>query len=99
MVNSKKKIKLSIKTSAGSRPLTDLEKCLLLILKAENNISSQKVLKLAKKIKLCATCSDRSEIFFIGEKLSKKKLVKKEFIKNKYFWSLTEKGKQYKKII
>lgn len=54
---------------------------------------------LAKKIKMCATCSDRSEVFFIGEKLSKRNLVKKELKKGEYFWSLTEEGEQYKKLV
>jgi len=67
-----------IETSGGSRPLTDLEKCLLLILKTEDNISSLKVLKLAKRFKICAACSDRSEVFFAGEKLIKKGLIKRK---------------------
>jgi len=99
MINSKKTSRLLIKTSEGNRPLTDLEKCLILILKTENNISSKRVLILAKKIKMCATCSDRSEVFFIGEKLSKRNLVKKELKKGEYFWSLAEEGEQYKKLV
>ncbi|MBU4142127.1 hypothetical protein KKE99_04635 [Patescibacteria group bacterium] len=99
MINYQKNLKLLIRTSAGTRPLTDLEKCLLLILKTENNISSKRILILAKKFKICAACSDRSEIFFIGEKLSKKNLVKKELKKGEYFWSFTKKGEQYKKIV
>lgn len=99
MINSQKKPKLLIKTSAGSRPLTDLEKCLILILKTENSIPSKRILMLAKKFKICAACSDRSEVFFIGEKLSKRNLVKKELKKGEYFWSLTEEGEQYKKLV
>lgn len=92
-------IKLLIRTKAGKRPLTDLEKCMLLILRTGNNISSQRVLKLAKKFKICATCSDRSEVFTTGEKLVKKNLVKRKFKRNEYFWCLTKKGKIYSKEI
>jgi len=99
MIDSHKKFSPLIETPAGKRPLTDLEKCLLLILKTEDNISSQRVLKLAKKIKICAACSDRSEVFFTGERLFKKALVKREFKGNEYFWSLTKKGLFYLKKI
>jgi len=91
--------KLLIKTLAGKRPLTDLEKCMLLILKTENNISSQRVLKLAKKFNICASCSDRSEVFSIGEKLIKKNLVKRRFKESEYFWALTKKGEFFSKKI
>jgi len=88
-----------IKTSAGKRPLTDLEKCMLLILKAEVDISSRMILKLAKKIKLCASCSDRSEVFSTGEKLIKRGLIERKFKKGEYFWNLTKKGLIYSKKI
>ena len=88
-----------IETAAGNRPLTDMEKCFLLILKTKNNISSQRVLKLAQKIKLCAACSDRSEVFTTGEKLSKKGLIEMKFIGKEYFWSLSKKGTLYSKQI
>lgn len=84
-----------IETPAGKRPLTDLEKCMLLILKTKNNIPSKEVLKLARKFKICAACSDRSEVFFTGEKLLKKGLIKREFRAREYFWSLTKKGFSY----
>lgn len=90
---------LLIKTLAGKRPLTDLEKCMLLILKTEGNISSQRVLKLARKFKICASCSDRSEVFSTGEKLIKKKLVKRSFKGSEYFWFLTKKGGIFSKKI
>jgi hypothetical protein len=90
MKHSKKTSLLFIETAAGKRPLTDMEKCLLLILRTENNISSQRVLKLAQKIKLCAACSDRSEVFSTGEKLSKKGLVEKKLMGKEYFWSLSK---------
>ena len=99
MTSFQKKSLSLIETSAGQRPLTDLEKCMFLILKTENNISSQRVLKLAKKFKICAACSDRSEVFSTGEKLSKKDLIKRKLKGNEYFWSLTRKGRIYLKEI
>lgn len=90
---------LLIKTPAGKRPLTDLEKCMLLILKTGDNVSSQEVLKLARRFKICAACSDRSEVFSTGEKLINKNLIKRELNGNKYFWSLTKKGRIYSKEI
>jgi len=90
---------LLVKTSAGKRPLTDLEKCMLLILKNKNNICSQEILKLAKRFKICATCSDRSEVFSIGERLIKKKLIKRRFKNNKYLWNLTNIGMVYSESI
>lgn len=89
----------TIKTPGGERPLTDLERCLLLILKKADNISSDKVLKIAKKFKICAACSDRSEVFYIGERLSRKKIVTKELIDSQYIWSLTEKGRKLSRKI
>lgn len=99
MTQSQKKPLLLIETPAGKRPLTDLEKCMLLILKTENNISSRRVLKLAQKFKICAACSDRSEVFSTGEKLIKKNLIKRKLKRNEYFWSLTKKGEIFSKEI
>jgi hypothetical protein len=99
MKRSQKTSLLFIETAGGQRPLTDLEKCLLLILKTENNISSQRVLKLAKRFKICAACSDRSEVFSTGEKLLKKNLIKRKLKGNEYFWALTKKGLIYSQQI
>ena len=88
-----------IKTAAGRRPLTDLEKCMLTILKTKDNISSTEVLKLAKKFKICAACSDRSEVFFIGEKLIKKGLIRRKLKQSEYFWRLTKDGMRYSEAI
>jgi len=99
MSRFQKKTSLLIETPGGKRPLTDLEKCMLLILKTENNISSQRVLKLAKRFKICAACSDRSEVFLVGERLFKKKLIKRKLKGREYFWSLTRKGIVYSKEI
>lgn len=86
---------VTIKTKAGKRPLTDLEKCMLLILKGEDKIFTKKVLKNAQKFKLCAACSDRSEVIYVGEKLIKKNIVKREREGGGYLWWLTEKGKKF----
>ena len=99
MKQSKKTSILFIKTAAGKRPLTDIEKCFLIILKTENNISSRRVFKLAKKIKLCASCSDRSEVIYIGEKLIKKGLIERKLINQEYFWNLSKKGIIFSKQI
>lgn len=99
MINQKKHSLLLIETAGGRRPLTDLEKCMLLILKEKNNISSDDALKLAKRIKICATCNDRSEVFFTGEKLIRKGLIKRRLEGRTYFWSLTEKGRNYSEAI
>lgn len=99
MKHSQKTPFLLIETAAGSRPLTDMEKCILLILRTENNIPSQRILELAKKIKLCASCSDRAEVFSIGDKLLKKGLLKRELIGQEYFWSLSKSGTLFSKQI
>lgn len=88
-----------LETAAGKRPPTDLEKCMLLILKSKNNCSSEQVLKLAKKLKICASCSDRSEVFYTGEKLLKFGLVYRDFESGEYFWGLTKEGKLFLKNI
>lgn len=98
MMSAKDSI-LLINTPGGKRPLTDLEKCMFLILKTKNDISSKDVLKLAKLFKICAACSDRSEVFFIGEKLLKKGLISREFRQKEYYWSLTKRGLRYSKKI
>lgn len=99
MKHSQKTPFLLIKTAAGSRPLTDMEKCILLILRTENNIPSQRILELAKKIKLCASCSDRSEVFSIGDKLFKKGLLERKLIGQEYLWSLSKSGTLFSKQI
>lgn len=81
---------LMILTPGGRRPLTDLEKCMLLILKDQDaGLSSNEVLRHARKIKICASCSDRNHVFTTGEKLLKKGFVERTLTKNEYFWRLT----------
>jgi predicted transcriptional regulator len=93
------KTDLLINTKGGARPLTDLEKCMFLILKTKNNIPSEVVLRMAKQFKICAACSDRSEVFYIGERLIKKGLAKRRLEVNKYIWSLTKKGIKFSNSI
>ncbi|MFA6285541.1 MAG: hypothetical protein WC643_03390 [Parcubacteria group bacterium] len=89
---------LTIQTKAGERPLTDLEKCMLIILGKRDNISSKDMLKEAKKLRICATCGDRSEVFFVGEKLSRKGLVKRTLKNREYIWNLSREGKFFLNI-
>ncbi len=70
------------------RGFTDLEKCMLKILNIENGISTERVLKLAKKIKICASCTSEGEVFRVTDRLIEKNLIKKEFKNGKYMWSL-----------
>ncbi len=70
------------------RGFTDLEKCMFKILNAENEISTERVLKLAKGIKICASCTSEGEVFRVADRLIEGGLIKKEFKKGKYVWSL-----------
>jgi hypothetical protein len=68
--------------------LTDLEKCMIKVLQTENNISSERILKIAKRFRICAGCSDGVHVLLTGEKLIKKKIAKRGYKNGKYFWSL-----------
>ena len=92
MTKKQNKTNLLINTPEGRRPLTDLEKCMLLILRKENNISTARVLSIAKTLQICASCSDRSEVFYVGERLIKKNLIIRKFTNKSYYWSLAKKG-------
>jgi len=70
--------------------LTDLERCLLKILSFKDNLSSQKVLALSKKINLCSTCDDGAIIFTVGERMIRRGLVQKHLKGKQYYWSLIE---------
>jgi len=71
--------------------LTDLERCLLKILNLKNNISSQRVLAMSKKINLCSTCDDGAIILTVGERMIRRGLVQKNLKKGQYYWSLVKK--------
>jgi len=66
---------------------TDLEKCMLKILNIENGISTERVLELAKKIKICASCTSEGEVFRVADRLIERGLIKREFKDGKYIWS------------
>ncbi len=68
--------------------LTDNEKCLIEILKKKNNIDTQTVLKIAKKIPLCQDCTDGNNVINAAAKLVTKKIIKMEFKKGRYYFSL-----------
>jgi len=68
--------------------LTDLEKCMIKILETENNISSERVLEIAKRFTICAGCSDGNHVLTTGQKLIKKGKVKRSFKKGVYYWTL-----------
>lgn len=91
---ARKPKRVVLMTAGGPRPLTDLEKCMLLILKTKNGSTSREVLALARRFKICAACSDRSEVFYVGEKLLKKKLLVRSFRNKQFCWRLTRKGER-----
>jgi hypothetical protein len=70
-----------------NRRLTDLEACMLKILKIKNNISTEEVLKLAKRIKICASCTSEGEVLRVTQKLIEAGLIKNELKDGKYVWS------------
>ena len=68
------------------RGFTDLEKCMLAILARKSGISTAQVLKAAKGIKICASCSNEGEVFRAAERLVKLGLVSKEYSRGGYIW-------------
>lgn len=68
--------------------LTDNERCLIEILKNKNNIDTQTVLALAKKIPLCHDCVDGNNVINTAAKLVAKKIIEMEFKRGKYYFKL-----------
>jgi len=68
------------------RGYTDLERCMLEILSRKSGITTAQVLKAAKGIKICASCSNSAEVFRAAERLIKLGLVSKEFRGGVYIW-------------
>jgi hypothetical protein len=68
--------------------LNAMEKCFMEILGTENNISTRRVLALARTIPLCQDCRDGNNVMTTGQALEKKGLVRKEFKKGGYLWRL-----------
>ena len=79
-----------IEPVGGGKSLTDLERCMVKILETENNISTQRILELAKRFRICKGCSSGSHVLITGERLIKKKMVKRSFKRGIYFWSLVK---------
>ena len=70
-----------------ARPLTDLEKCMLAVLARKDRQTTAQVLKTAKGIKICASCSNEGEVFRAAERLIRFGLVSKEYSGGVYIWS------------
>lgn len=68
------------------RPATDLEKCLLAVLAAGRPLSTAQVLRAAKGIKICASCSNDGEVFRAAGRLVGLGLVSRKFSGGKYIW-------------
>lgn len=68
------------------RAFTDLEKCMLAILAGKDGLTTAQVLKAAKGIKICASCSNEGEVFRAAERLIRFGLVSKEYRGGVYLW-------------
>ena len=68
------------------RGFTDLERCMLEILSRKSGITTVQVLKAAKGIKICASCSNEGEVFRAAERLIRLGLVSKEYSGGSYIW-------------
>lgn len=70
-----------------ARVFTDMEKCMLAVLARKNNITTAQVLKLAKGIKICSSCSNEGEVFRAAERLIRFGLVAKKYSGGVYLWT------------
>jgi MoaA/NifB/PqqE/SkfB family radical SAM enzyme len=70
--------------------LSDDERCLLEILKEGKKMSVNEIIKKSKKMPLCRNCEDANNIINAATSLSLKKLIKIEFFKGKYYFSLKQ---------
>jgi len=68
--------------------LNGMEKCLMAVLKLENDIPTARVLARARELPLCHDCRDGQGVLSTGEALIRKNLVLREFKQGKYFWRL-----------
>jgi hypothetical protein len=69
------------------RGFTDLEKCMLAILSRRSGLTTAQVLKAARGIKICASCSNEGEVFRAAERLIRFGLVLKQYREGVYIWS------------
>ena len=72
-----------------ARGFTDLEKCMLAILARGRSLTTAQVLKAARTIKICASCSSEGEVFRAAERLIRFGLVGKEYKGGVYLWTKT----------
>lgn len=71
---------------------TDNERCMLEILKKNGPVTTARLLREAGKLAICRDCSDGNAVLSAGEKLVKRKMVKRSFKGGAYVWELLEDG-------
>lgn len=80
--------KKSLKQNFEKNYLTDNERCLIEILKSKNNIDTDTILKMAKKIPLCHDCADGNNVINTAAKLVNKNIIEMNFKSGKYYFKL-----------
>ncbi|MBU0579921.1 MAG: hypothetical protein KKA19_01990, partial [Candidatus Margulisbacteria bacterium] len=68
--------------------ITDNECCMLEILKCENNLTTTRVLTLAKQFPICNDCSTGTHVINAAEKLIKKGKIEKKITKKGFVWRI-----------
>lgn len=76
--------------SGGRVYLSDNEKCLVEILRRRPGASTREVLALSRDIVLCRDCSDGNAVLSSAQSLERKGLVKSEFRRGVYRWTLLQ---------
>lgn len=79
------------KRHEGRSVLTDNEQCVLEVLKIEDQVTTNRFLKIAEEIPLCRDCKDENAVITAAETLIKMGLIERKFQKGKYIWSLKQK--------
>lgn len=74
--------------AAGRIYLSDNERCLLEILRRKPGAATREILALSRDIVLCRDCSDGNAVMAAAASLTVKGLVKSEFSRGVYRWSL-----------
>lgn len=90
---NKSQVNFLLKTKSEAVPkfFTDNQKCFLEILKKENNISTARVLELARKISLCKDCNDGNSVLSASRLLVKYGIIRKVLRDGTYYWQLGDK--------
>jgi MoaA/NifB/PqqE/SkfB family radical SAM enzyme len=79
---------------AGSRELlTDNERCVLVVLKDQDGLSTEAFLKSASRYGICKNCQDQNAVLSAAETLVRMGLVERRFEKGRYVWGLLEAGR------